>query len=153
MRGQITHTGLRFYTGVKTSSVHMKLIIGCISKRPNILMETCRHFISSNVCTTFYHPKWNFIFVKMTDIKSTPALSFKRTYTLNATSNWSENLIQFEISFQSKWSIWNPYRFEFHFALIHVNTSKELRTLKWDFQLKWNLILIWVHFTSHVNVL
>ena len=31
-----------------------------------------------------------------------------------------------EISFLSKWSIWNPYRFEFHFVLIHVNTSKEL---------------------------
>ena len=27
-----------------------------------------------------------------------------------------------------KWSIWNPYRFEFHFATthVHVNTSKEL---------------------------
>ena len=31
-----------------------------------------------------------------------------------------------EISFLSKWPIWNPYRFEFHFASIHVNTSKEL---------------------------
>ena len=34
------------------------------------------------------------------------------------TRNW--------ISFLSKWPIWNPYRFEFHFVLIHVNTSKEL---------------------------
>ena len=33
---------------------------------------------------------------------------------------------RFEISFRSKWPIWNPYRFEFHFASIHVNTSKEL---------------------------
>ena len=33
---------------------------------------------------------------------------------------------RFEISFRSKWMIWNPYRFEFHFASIHVNTSKEL---------------------------
>ena len=105
MRGQITHTSLRFRTGVKTSSVHMNLNFGCISKRPNILMEMYRHFISSNVYMTFYHPKWTFIFVKMTDIKSMPALSFKRTYTLNATFSWSENLIQFEISFQSKWSI------------------------------------------------
>ena len=153
MRGQITHTSLRSHTGVKTSSAHMKLKFDCISKRPNILMETCRHFISSNVYMTFYHPKWNFIFVKMTDIKSIPALSFKRTCTLNATSNWSENLSRFEISFHSKWSIWNPYRFEFHFASIHVNTNKKLRTPKWDFQLKWNLILIWVHFTSRVNVL
>ena len=33
---------------------------------------------------------------------------------------------RFEISFRSKWPIWNPYRFEFHFASIHVSTSKEL---------------------------
>ena len=33
---------------------------------------------------------------------------------------------RFEISFRSKWPIWNPYHFEFHFASIHVNTSKEL---------------------------
>ena len=31
-----------------------------------------------------------------------------------------------EISFLSKLPIWNLYRLEFHFALIHVNTSKEL---------------------------
>ena len=35
--------------------------------------------------------------------------------------SWKEN---FENSFRSKWPIWNPYRFEFHFALIHVNTIK-----------------------------
>ena len=33
---------------------------------------------------------------------------------------------RFEISFQPKWPIQNPYHFEFHFASIHVNTSKEL---------------------------
>ena len=33
---------------------------------------------------------------------------------------------RFEISFRSKRSISNPYRFEFHFTSIHVNTSKEL---------------------------
>ena len=33
---------------------------------------------------------------------------------------------RFEISFRSKLSIWNSCRFEFHFASIHVNTSKEL---------------------------
>ena len=33
---------------------------------------------------------------------------------------------RFEISFRSKWLIWNPYRFEFHFVSIHVNTGKEL---------------------------
>ena len=33
---------------------------------------------------------------------------------------------RFEISFQSKWPIWKPYRFALHFASIHVNTSREL---------------------------
>ena len=33
---------------------------------------------------------------------------------------------RFEISFWSKWTIWNPYCFEFHFTSIHVNTNKEL---------------------------
>ena len=31
-----------------------------------------------------------------------------------------------EISFLAKWPIWNPYRFEFHFTPIYVNTIKEL---------------------------
>ena len=34
-----THTGLRFQTGVKIGSVHMKFRFGCISKRPDILMD------------------------------------------------------------------------------------------------------------------
>ena len=29
-------------------------------------------------------------------------------------------------NFRSKWSIWSPYRFEFHFSSIYVNISKEL---------------------------
>ena len=84
-----THTGLRFQTGVKTSSVHMKFHFGCISKRPDILMDICRHFISGSVYMIFYHMKRSFISVKMTDMKSIPALSFKRTCALNATSNGS----------------------------------------------------------------
>ena len=82
-----THTGLRFQTGVKTSSVYMKFLFGCISKRPNILMDMCRHFILGSVCMIFYHPKWRFISVKVADIKSIPALSFKRICALIATSN------------------------------------------------------------------
>ena len=46
-------------------------------------------FISGSVCIIFYHPKWNFISVKMTDMKSISALSFTRTCALNATSNES----------------------------------------------------------------
>ena len=56
-------------------------------KWPNILMDMCRHFISGSVYMIFYHPKWNFISVKVTDMKSIPALSFKRTCALNAISN------------------------------------------------------------------
>ena len=82
-----THTCLRFQTSVKTSSVHMKFHFGCMSKRPNILMDMCRHFISDSVYMIFHHKKWNFISVKMTDMKSITALSFKRTCALNATSN------------------------------------------------------------------
>ena len=104
------HTRLRFQTGVKTSSVHMKFHFGCISKRPDILLDMCRHFISGSVYMIFYHPKWNFIFVKMSDMKSTPALSFKRTCALNATSNESA-LIHFVsgklCSHENLMPIWN----------------------------------------------
>ena len=44
-----THTGLRFQTGVKTGSVHMRFHFGCISKRPDILMD-----ISFRVVLTRY---------------------------------------------------------------------------------------------------
>ena len=99
-----------FQTGVKVSSVHIKFPFGCISKQPNILMDMCRHFISSSVYMIFYHPKWNFISVKMTDMKSIPALSFKRTCALNATSNESA-LIHFVsgklCSHENLMPVWN----------------------------------------------
>ena len=74
----------------------MTLHFGCISKQPNILMDMCMHFILGSVYMTFYQPKWNFMSVKVTDMKSIPTFSFKRTCAL------------------------------IHFASIHVNTSKEL---------------------------
>ena len=83
------HTGSRFQTGVKTSSAHIKFHFGYISKRPDTLMDIYRHFISGSVYMIYYHPKWNFISVKMIDVKSIYILSFKRTCTLNATSNYS----------------------------------------------------------------
>ena len=89
MGGEMNSTGLRFQTGVKTSYVHMKFRFGCISKWPDILMDMCRHFISGGVYMIFYHPIWNFISLKMTDMKSIPALNFKRTCALNAASNES----------------------------------------------------------------
>ena len=117
-----SHTGLRFQTGVKTSSVHMKFHFGCISKRPDILMDMCRHFISGSVYMIFYHPKWNFISVKMTDMKSIPALSFKRTCALNATSNESA-LIHFVsgklCSHENLMPVWN-------FILVKMNDMKSI---------------------------
>ena len=130
---------MRFQTGVGTSSVHMTFHFGCISKRPNILIDMRRHSISGSAYMILYHPKRNFISVKMTDMKSIPALTFKRTSALIATSNESalihfalgklclhENLMPVWNSFWSKWPIWSPYRFEFHFTSAHVKTSKEL---------------------------
>ena len=68
--------------------------------------QMSRRFISGNVYMIFYHLQWNFIFVKMINMKSIPALSFNRTCTLNTTSNesalihfvsgklfWHENLM------------------------------------------------------------
>ena len=83
------NTSLRFQTGMKTSSVHMKFHFSCILKQPNILMDMCRQFILGGVYIIFYYPKWNFISVKMTNIKSITALSFKHKCTLNTTSNES----------------------------------------------------------------
>ena len=104
-----THTGLRFQTDVKTSHVHIKFHFSCISKWPNILTDMCRHFISGSV-HIFYHPKWNFISVKMTDMKSIHALRFKCTWTLNATSKKSA-LIHFVsrklCSHENLMPVWN----------------------------------------------
>ena len=105
-----TQTGLRFQTRMKASSIHMKFHFGCISKKANILMDMCRHFISGSVYIIFYLPKWNFISVKMTDIKSMSALSFKRTYVLIATPNESA-LIYFVLgklcSHENLTPVWN----------------------------------------------
>ena len=134
-----THTGLRFQTSVKASSVHMNFHFGCISKRPDILIDMCRPFISGSVYMIFHHPKWNFISVKITDMKSIPTMSFKRTCALSATSNESA-LIHFVsgklCSHENLMPVWNfisvkmtnlkSIRFDFHFASIHVNVSKEL---------------------------
>ena len=90
--------------------------------------DICRHFISGSVYMIFYHPKWSFISVKMADMKS------MRTSALNTISHDSA-LIHFvsselcsreTISCRFESWIWDPYHFEFHFASIHVITSKEL---------------------------
>ena len=120
-------------------SLHMKFHFSCISKRPEIFMDMCRHSFSGSVHIIFYHPKWNFISVKMTDTKFIPALSFKCTFALTQHPTGLRLFIPFQINylhmkischfkilFRSKWPIWNPYRFEFHFDSVPVNTSKEL---------------------------
>ena len=68
-----------------------EVYFGCILWTCNFTqyMDMCRHFILGSAYMIFYHPKWNFIFVKMTNMKSIPALSFKRTCALNATSKES----------------------------------------------------------------
>ena len=95
---------------MKSSSVHMKFHFGCISKQPDVLMDMCKHFISGIVYMISYHPKWSFISVKMTTLKSIPALSFKLTCALNAKSNESV-LIQFLsgklCSHENLMSVWN----------------------------------------------
>ena len=110
MRGEMNSYRCEFQTGVKTSSVHMPLHFGCISKRPNSVMDMCSHFILGSVSMIFYHPKWNFISLKMTHMKAIPALTFKRTCTLNATSNESA-LIHFFLgklcSHENLMPVWN----------------------------------------------
>ena len=104
----------------------------------------CRPFISGGAYI-FYHPKWNFISVKMTDMKSIPALSFKCTCALNATSkslrlfiSFRVNYVhmkiscRFEISFWSKWTIWNPYKI--HTALSFISP-----------QFMWTKVKSWLH--------
>ena len=145
-----THTGLRFQTGVKASSVYMKFHFGCISKRPIILMDMFRHFILGSVYMIFYHPKWNFISVKMTHMKSIPALSFKRTCALIATSNELIHFVSGTLcSHENLMPVW-------HFILVKMTDKKSIPfwvsfrlnscenkwrvdwILKWDFQPKWN---------------
>ena len=71
-------------------AISFRLHFKPISKaRSDSLMDICRHFILGGVYMIFYHPKWNFFSVKMTDMKSIPASSFKRKCALNATSRKS----------------------------------------------------------------
>ena len=131
-----TYTGLRFQTGVKTSSVHIQFLFEWISKGLNSLMGMCRHFILGSVYMIFYHPKLNFISVKMSDMKSIPTLSFKRTCALNATSNKSA-LIQFVSGKLSHAGL------KFHFG---QNGGYEIDTV-WSFispQFMWAQVKSWL---------
>ena len=89
MRGEMNSYRFEISNGHKNKFCSRKFHFGCISKCPDILMNMCRHFISGGVYIIFYYPKWNFISVKMTNMKSIPALNFICTCALNATSNES----------------------------------------------------------------
>ena len=74
------------------------------------------HFASSKLCSDEYPmPVWNFMSVKMTDMKSIPVWV---SFCLNSCEHKEP----------ADW------------------------TTKWGFQPKWNLIPVWAHFDSHVNV-
>ena len=89
MRHEVNSCRFEISNRCETSYVHMNFRFSWISKQPDILIDMSMHFISGSVCMIFYHPKWNFISVKLTDMKSIPAMTFKRTCALNATSNES----------------------------------------------------------------
>ena len=83
----------------------------------------------------FYHPKW--IFFRLNDRNEIQThMRIKCNMRCNesvlvsfASGNflftWKSHTC-LEMSFQPKLPIWNPHWFEFHFALINMNTSKEL---------------------------
>ena len=101
--------------------VWKQVLFRCISKRPNILIDVRRYFISGSVYVIFCHQKWNSVTFKMTDKKSMSEMSFKRTCALSIISPRLRLFIllrlnsvhmkiscRFEISFWSKLPIWNP---------------------------------------------
>ena len=106
MRGKVNSYRFEIsQTSVKTSSVHMKFRFDWISKRPDILMDMCRHFISGSVYMIFYHLKWNFISVKMTNMKFIPAGSFKHTCALNATSDNASGILCLHENLMPVWNL------------------------------------------------
>ena len=157
-----THTGLRCKTGVKTISAHMKFHFGCLSKQPDILMDMRRWFIFGGV----YQPKWNFISVKMTDMKSILAMSFKCTCALNAISNkfalinfasgkfcshensmvvW--NFIWPKMTDTKSITVWVSFRLtQFMWTKVKSWLNSKMR----DFHPKWNFMPVWVDFALNV---
>ena len=74
----------------------MTFHFGCISKRPNILVDMGWHFISDSVYMIFYLPKMKFDICQNDRNEITPAMSFERTCALDAISNESA-LIHFAL--------------------------------------------------------
>ena len=138
----------------------------CIWKGPIILMEMFRQFISGRAYIIFYQRKWIF-FCQNDHNETTTVMSFKRTCAWNGIFDESA-LIHFVsgvfFSHQDLVPVWN-------FLLTKIIDMKSILvwvsfrlnsydhkpradwTSKWDFRTKLNLIPVWVHFASHVNVL
>ena len=114
---------------MKKSSVHMTFRFGCNSKRPDVLMEMRRYFISGSVYMIFYHLKWNFNdrYEIHNRNEFQRHMRSKHLFILPRVNFvYMKISCRFETSFWLKRLMWNPYRFEFHFVSIHVNTRKEL---------------------------
>ena len=130
-----TYAGLRFQTSVKTSSVHMKLHFKTTRYFDGHVQA---HFISGSVYMIFYRPKWNFISLKMANMKSVPVLSFKGTCVLNATSK----SLRLSISFGKIMFTWKFHAgFKFHFC---QNNRYEIHTVLSFISAQFN----WTHVKS-----
>ena len=96
------------------------------------------HFTLGSIYMIFYHPKCNSFLSKWLiwnpypqRVSNAHTNQMKYPTTLQLYISFWVNSVHmkiscwFEISFRSKWPIWNPYHFEFHFTSIYVNTNKE----------------------------
>ena len=104
--------------------VHIRFQFGYISKQLDILMDMRRDFISGSVYMIFYQPtemKFHFSKIDWYEIHTRSDFQMHmhikrniqgvRAYSLRVNFVNMEISCKYEISFRSKWPIWNPYRF------------------------------------------
>ena len=89
----------------------------------------------------FHHLKWNFISVKMTDMKSIPALSFERTCALYATSNESA-LIHF---FSGKLCSHENLMLVWSFISVKMTNMKSIPLSFISPQFMWTQVTSWLN--------
>ena len=134
----------------------MKSHLDCILKRPDIFMDTSRHFIlgSFTWCSAL-SPEIKLYFCQNDRNQITPAMTFKRTCTLKAKSKvcsheslmpvW--NFISAKITDMKSIPVWVSF---------YLSSFEHQQRVDWtpkgDFQQKWNFITVRVHFASHVKV-
>ena len=73
-----THIGLKFPTGVKTSSVHMKFHFGCISKWPDLLMGMCKELHYGWCLLNILSPEVKFHFCQNNRYEIHTSIEFQR---------------------------------------------------------------------------